>query len=219
MQWNYTVILVLSCSIFIAGIIGVIRFSQITDVYRPFIYLIWIGCITELLTTYFAYVYHNNLAITTIYSLCESLFLLWFFNRLGIFKNQNKLLYSLAILFIGIWLADTFLSSHLNARMTFYFDIVYALSVVLLSIRAINNLLFTEKELLKNPTFLICIGLIIFFTYQIMQRLFGLYGLKESAEFRRSVQRIMIVINCLSNLIYALAVLWMRKRRAFTFQF
>jgi len=219
MHLNFTIAMILSFSIFIAGVIAIFRFAQIRDIYRPFVYLIWIGCITEAVSTYFAYVYHNNLAILAIYRLCESLLLLWFFSKLGIFKNLDKLLYLLMAVFVIIWLGENFLSSHFKVRLTFYFDIVYALCVVLLSIRAINDLLFTEKELLKNPTFLICIGLIIYFTYQIIQRMFGLYGLRDSADFRRGVQTILMLINCLTNLIYALAVLWMRKRQPFRFQF
>jgi hypothetical protein len=96
---------------------------------------------------------------------------------------------------------------------------VYAFSVVLLSISAINDLLFTEKELLKNPTFLICSGVIIYFTYKIMDRMFGLYGLKNSTDFRRSVQTILVFVNCSTNIIYALAVMWMRKKQPFKFQF
>jgi hypothetical protein len=219
MHWNYTVTMILSLSVFIAGIIAIFRFAQIGDIYRPFVYLIWIACITEVLNIYFAYRYHNNVVIMTIYGFCESLLLLWFFSRLGIFKRQKKLLYFLIAFFLIIWFSENFLGKHFGSRISFYFDIVYAFLVVLFSIRAINDLLFTEKELLKNPVFLICIGLIIFFTYQIVQRMFGLFGLRDSIDFRRSVQRILSVINCLSNLIYALAVLWMRKRKPFTFQF
>lgn len=219
MQLSYTVVIILAYSIFIAGIIGIFRFSQIRSTYRPFIYLIWAGCLTEILSTYFAYLYHNSLAIVAIYGLAESLLLLWFFSRLGTFRNRNKILYALTTFFVIIWLVDNFFSSHLNVRVTFYFDIIYALTVVLLSIRTINELLFTEKEFLKNPTFLICIGLIIFFTYQIIVKLFWLYGLRESVHFRMNVQTIMILINCLTNLIFAVAVLWMRKRRPFTLQF
>src|SRR5678809_1781390 len=107
---------ILSFSILIAGIIGVLRFAQIRDIYRPFIYLIWIGCITEIVSSYFAYVYHNNLAVGAIYRLCESLFLLWFFSRLGVFKKQNKILYILSGIFVVIWFADNFLSSHLTKK-------------------------------------------------------------------------------------------------------
>jgi hypothetical protein len=219
MHWSYTVTIILSLSIFIAGIIGIFRFSQIESMYRPFIYLIWIGCVSEVLSIYFAYRYHNNLAIQTIYALLESLLLLWFFTKLGVFKNHKKFVYLFGTVFVISWAIDNFWSGAFGSRYSFYFDTIYALFIVLLSIRAVNNLLFTEKELLKNPTFLICIGLIIFFTYQIIQRMFGLYGLKDSMEFRRSVQGLLMVINCLTNLVYALAVLWMRKRRPFTFEF
>jgi hypothetical protein len=219
MQFSYTTVLILAFSIFIAGIIGVLKFGQILDIYRPFIYLIWIGCVAEVLSTYFVYVYRNNLAVGTIYRLCESLFLLWFFNRLGVFKNQNKWLYLVTGIFIAIWIAENFFSSHLNVRFTYCFDVIYSLSVVLLSITAINDLLFTEKELLKNPTFLISVGLIIYFTYKIMDRMFGLYGLKNSKDFRINVQTILMFINCFTNIIYALAVVRMRKRQPFKFKF
>lgn len=219
MHWNYTVAVILSFSIFIAGIIGIFRFAQIQDIYRPFIYLIWIGCVTELLSIYFAYRYHNNLIIQTVYTLVESLLLLWFFNKLGVFKGKKRFMYTLVVLFVTIWVVENFGGNNFGSRLSFYFDIFYALFIVLLSIRAVNELLFTEKDLLKNPTFLICIGLIIFFTYQVIQRMFGLYGLKDSFDFRIGVQRIMSVINCLSNLIFAMAVLWMRKKKAFTMQF
>jgi hypothetical protein len=219
MQLSYTAVLILAFSIFIVGIIGVLKFGQILDIYRPFIYLIWIGCAAEVLSTYFVYVYRNNLAVGAIYRLCESLFLLWFFNRLGVFKSHSKWLYLVTGVFITIWIAENFFSSHLNVRFTYCFDVIYSLSVVLLSISAINDLLFTEKELLKNPTFLICAGLIIYFTYKIMDRMFGLYGLKNSSDFRRNVQTILMFINCLTNIIYALAVMQMRKRQPFKFKF
>ena len=218
MNFNYYTSLLLSASILIPSIIGVFRYNQISFVYRPFIYLLWIGCLAEFLEFYFAYVYHNNVAVGIIYRLCESLILLWFFNKLGIFNNYKIILYFLTTAFITIWLVDVFFSSSIS-NFTFYFDIAYALVIVLLSIGVINNLLFDEKDLLRNATFLICVGLIIFFTYQIIQRMFGLFGLRDSIDFRRNVQRILSIINCFTNLIYALAVVWMRKRQPFKFQF
>lgn len=219
MHISLTVAIIFSLSILIAGLISIFRFGQIRDIYYPFIYLIWIGCINELLSVYLVLNHHFNIINYTIYSLCESLLLLWFFRNLGIFKNRKRFLYALIILFFGIWLVESFFSNRFGARFNYYFDIVYSFCVVLLSIRTINDLLFTERDLLKNPTFLICIGVIIFFTYQIVERMFSLYGLKESKIFRQNVQAILMIINLLSNLIYALAILWMRKRQAFTLQF
>src|SRR5436190_3421615 len=218
MNFNYYTSLLLSASILIPSIIGLFRYNKISSAYRPFIYLLWVGCLAEFFEVYFAYVYHNNVAVGIIYRLCESLMLLWFFNKLGIFNNYNLILYFLTTLFIAIWLVDVFFRSSIS-NFTFYFDIAYALVIVLLSIGVINNLLFIEKDLLRNATFLICVGLIIFFTYQIIQRMFGLFGLKDSIDFRRNVQRILSIINCFTNLIYAVAVVWMRKRQPFKFQF
>lgn len=120
MQLSYTTILILGFSGYIVGIIGALRFNQIRDVYKPFIYLIWIGCVADALSLYFAYTYRNNLAIGAIYGFCESLFLLWFFDRLGIFKNR-KLLYVLGGIFISIWMAENFFSSHFSSRVAYFF--------------------------------------------------------------------------------------------------
>lgn len=218
MHFSYTTILLMSFSIFFAGIMGIIRFNQIRDIYKPFIYLIWIGCFNEVLSAYLALSGYYTIINGSIYSLCEAIFLLWFFKRLGVLK-ANFLLYLLISVFIAVWVAESFFAGRFGARFTSYSDIVYSFCVVLLSVRAVNNLLFTEKDLLKNPTFLICIGLMIFFTYEIIERTFRIYGLKNSSEFRMNVETILILTNFLANLIYGLAVLWMRKREAFTLRF
>lgn len=219
MHFSYTTGAILSFSIFIAGIIGIFKFAQIRNEYRPFIYLIWIGCLNESISVYLALNHHYNFVNSVIYDLCESLLLLWFFKNLGAFKGKKAILYFLAALFISVWVLEIFFENQFGTSFTYYFNLVYFFSVVVLSIRVINDLLFTERELLKNPIFLICIGLILFFTYGIIDRMFRLYGLKESKTFRQNVQAILMIINLLCNLVYALAVLWMRKRQAFTMQF
>lgn len=218
MSFSYTTVVILSYSIFISGIIGAVRFNQIRDIYKPFIYLIWIGCFNESLSTYLALNHHYTIINGAIYSLCESLLLLWFFRLVGAIRSK-AFLFSLAVIFVSIWIIENVFANQFGATFSNYSDITYSFCIVLLSIRAINNLLFTERVLLKNPTFLICIGLIIFFTYEIMERSFRIYGLKNSTAFQHNVQGILILVNLLSNLIYALAVLWMRKRQAFTMQF
>jgi hypothetical protein len=208
----------MSYSIFIAGLIGAIKFHQIRNIYKPFIYLIWVGCFNELLSSYLINNGNYTIINSSIYGLCEVLFLLWFFRKLGVLKN-NALHYSLIALFVTVWVIESFFANEFGTQFTSYSDIVYSFTVVLCSIRAINDLLFTERDLLKNPTFLICMGLIIFFTYEIVERTFRIYGLKNSLDFRRNVQNILVIINFLTNLIYGLAVLWMRKREAFTLRF
>jgi hypothetical protein len=217
MYFSYLVIVLLSYSIFVAGIIGAFRFNQIREIYKPFIYLIWIGCLNEAISTYLMFSGYYTIFNGTIYEICESIFLLWFFKKLRVLKT--KAFYLLLSAFVVLWLTEVFFKTHLKTSFTYYFNAVYYFCIVLLSIRAINNLLFTEKELLKNSTFLICSGMIIFFTYSIISRMFWLFDQNFSNAFFRNVQDIFFLINFLTNLIYALAVLWMRKRQAFTLQF
>lgn len=219
MQLSFPLVIALSLSVLIAGVIALVRFSQIREIYRPFVYLIWVASINELLSVYLVINHHYNIVNYVIYSLCESLLLLWFFKNLGVFRGKNSWYYFLILAFVAIWTVENFFGYRFGTRFSYYFDIFYSFCIVLLSIRAINDLLFTERELLKNPVFLICVGTIIFFTYTIVEETFWLYGLKESKTFRQNVQAILMIVNFLCNLIYALAILWMRKRQAFTLQF
>ena len=206
-------------SILVAGTLGIIRYNKIKSDYYPFLYLIWIGCLNEIIS--YLLVINNQYTIVNgiIYGLCESLLLLWFFSNLGLFNKRRFLLIFLISLFIGIWIIDTFFSKAFGSAFNSYFSVVYSLSIVLLGIHAINGLLFKEREILKNPAFLICTALVVYFTYKVVIEIFWLYGLRESKYFRNNVYFILIYINLLCNLIYALAILWMRKKQPFTLQF
>lgn len=206
-------------SILIAGIIGVIRFPKIRSIYRPFVYLIWVGCINETIS-YFLIINRNYSIInSTIYGLFESILLLWFFKYQGVFNRRTWLFPFFALLLVSIWVVESFFSKQIGSTFNSYFSIVYSFSLVLLGIHAINNLLFKEREIIKNPAFLICMGIVVFFTYKVVIEIFWLYGLKESEFFLTNVYVILIYINLICNLIYALAILWMRKKEAFTLQF
>lgn len=219
MYFNYYTAVLMSYSILFPGILAVIKFNGIRDIYRPFVYLTWIGCTNEVISNYCALRFHNNIPNNIVYNFTESFFLLWFFKGLNIFEGRKHFFYFLILLFIVVWFSEAFFANPFGTHYTSYFDAVYAFCIVMFSVDVINRLLLTETDVLKNPVFLICVTLIIFFSFQIVERMFWVYGLKNSVEFRRSVQSIMIVVNFFSNFIYGLSVLWMQKRRAFTLQF
>ena len=63
------------------------------------------------------------------------------------------------------------------------------------------------------PVFLISIGFIIYFTYEILVEAFSLYGLNNSLEFQKNVYMILTYLNLFVNLLYALAILWIPRKR------
>jgi hypothetical protein len=215
----FTMSALLSSSVLIGGVIALFRFSQIPKVYYPFIFLIWIGCINETVSYFSAISGRYTILNNIIYDLLASLLLIWFFKNLGLFKNRKYIYYLLGCLFLVLWIFESFYSNRFGTKFNSYFGISYSFTLVLLSVTAINRLLFEEREIIKHPTFLICIAVLIYFTYKIVVEMFWLYGLKESRSFRINVLVILMFINFLCNLIYALAIIWMRRKQAFTLRF
>lgn len=208
-----------SFSIFIAGIIALIRFNKINKCYYPFLYCIWIACVNELLS----FILFKNNSSTSInsnlYVLIESLLIIWLFQRLKRFNKQNYLFLIIAISFLIIWCIENFVVEKITG-IAMYFRIYYSLIIVLLSINYLNQMLGSAKEInWKNSDLLLCLGFILFFTYKLLVQSFWLYGLKSSKNFLLTVYPIMVYINLVSNLIYAIAVLWMPRKLVYTQQY
>ena len=85
-----------------------------------------------------------------------------------------------------------------------------------MSISMINKLIFTiEGPLLREPTFLLCISFVIYFTFKALIQSFVIYGVNRTSAFLLNIYVIMVYINLVCNLLHALALLWMpRKARS-----
>lgn len=211
---NHVVVAIFSFSIGIAGMIGLIRFQKINPVFYPFIFLMWLGLINEVISFLFIRSGHSNAVNCNIYALFESILIAWFFKNQRLFNENNRRFTGIIILFAVLWVIQNFFISSI-LRFNTYFNAVYSLIVVLMSIHLINRIIISEKKMIAgNPVFLICVGFILFYTCTVLVEIF--YGLDSSKEFRLHVYRIMTFINLLVNLIYALAVLWIPGKRKYT---
>ena len=126
---------------------------------------------------------------------------------------------SLEYFFIVLWIVDNFWFHPIDQTYCSYFNLAHSILMVFLAINMINNLIVREKELLKHPVFWICIGVVVFFTYFILVEIFWIYGLSTNIQFGGKVYTILSWVNLICNLIYAMAILWMKKRQAFSVQF
>ena len=212
-------IVVFSFSIAIAAIIGWIRFKKMNPTYYPFVICIWIGFLNEIISYFVIRSGHSNAINNNIYVLVEAILFTLQFKRWGLFQYNKWLFPLLIVLFIITWLAQNFYLS----RISFFrseFRILYSFALVLMSISQLNKILSREKKsLLKNSIFLICIGFILYYTYKIIVEAFWVYGLNNSRDFRNNVYLIMAYINLISNLIYAMAILWTPAKHRFSLPF
>jgi hypothetical protein len=209
--------LALNLSIFIPGIVALYRYRSIERSYYPFIYCLWLGCLNETISTYLIFNYHQTLINNNIYVLTESILLLWFFYRTRLSVNKN-IFYLLAGVFLAIWISENFIFRSINVNST-YFRIFYSFVIVLLSINTINQNIFTKKSsLLTDPAFIICTGFIIYFTYKVVVQAFAIYGFSRQSSFLLNIYIIMYYINFTVNIIYTIAIIWMRRKIKYSFQ-
>ena len=177
---DFNIIIAFSFSIWIAAIISIFRYSSIPKIFYPFVLLVWLAALNETLTFILYKNGYPNILNSNIYSLLESFLLLLFFHGLNSFRGYKWLVISLSCLYILTWFWDNLYLNKFGSQFNLNFIIVYAIPVVLLSVNTINKLLMKERNILRNPVFLICIGLLIFFTFNVIIEIFYIYGLKLS---------------------------------------
>lgn len=211
-----TIIKLFSLSILFAGIVAIVRFRKINKIYHPFLYLVWLACFNEILNLVFL---ANKLPVAVnnnIYVLLESLLILWFFKNMLFLNKKSSLFLAACIFLLALWTYENMLEGKIYS-ISSYFRICYSFIIVLLSITTINKLLSTvRRKISSNSVFLICTSFIIFFTFKILVETFWLYGVSLTRNFQVIIYNIIIYINLFTNLVFALAILWMPKKQIFT---
>ncbi len=211
---SYLLIKVLSLFVGVPALIGLLRVNKICETYRPFILLMTIGFANELISWVVTQKGYSNAVNTNIFYLLDALLLTFFFQKNKLFERKDRFFYTIIFLFLLVWIVELFFLRSIN-EFSSYFIILYALAVVIMSINMINRINnFGERTSpIRQPLFIICLGFVIFYTYTVLIEIFWVYGLNSSAEFQREVYRILAYINLAVNLIYALALLWIPKKR------
>lgn len=208
---NYYLYVGFNLSIFIAGIIGLVRFTRIDPDFYPFLFCLWIGCLNELLSVVLIAIGSQTLVNNNIYVLVESLMITWFFRKKRLFK-KGAWYPVLITAFTVFWTTETLIRG-ITSNST-YFRIFYSFAIVIMSIHMVNEIIFTEKKLGRNAVFLLCVSFIVYFTYKALLQAFVLYGVSRRS-FLLHIYVLLIYVNLGVNLVYALAVLWMPRKMKF----
>lgn len=207
----------LSQSILLPLITGLIRLRRIDKSYRPFFILLVIGILTELISfVIIQKLYKSNIVILNIYTLLEWILIAWQFHAWGFLKQRKKTFYLLLILTTLWWVAENCVL-HALTEMTPYFHFLCNFLIVLLSVNEINFMITHQnRNLFRNPKFLICIGFIIYFLYMIVY-----YWAFEISRFGKpgislSIMFFVAYVNAIANIIYAIAFLLIPAPQKFT---
>ncbi|GAB4093291.1 hypothetical protein [Flaviaesturariibacter terrae] len=203
-----------SFSIVFAVLLCLLRLRVAARRYLPFFCFLAVGLANEIASEITGRIWRTNAPNTDIYLLFDSMLILWMFYEWRLFPKRWYF-YLLGIAFVLAWIADTFIWGSLF-RFNSRFSVFYALITVLMSVQYINHLIVTEQRLtLKNPDFLICICLVLFYTATAIVEIFWFFGFENNTYFVSKVYVIVPVVNLIVNLTYALVVLWIPRKPAF----
>jgi hypothetical protein len=209
---------VFSLSIVVSVVIGWARFTKTDPAFFPFLLYLSLGFINELTGIIVVYRGYTNIISYNVFGLIESILLTWQFLRWGLFGHNKWLYYFLQAGFVVLWSAESFLLS--VQTFNSYFIIAHSFLIVMMSITTINMVVLKEStSLLKQPVFLLCLALILFFTYAILVESFWIVGLSNQKTFRLKIYEILSYINLLSNLLFAFAFLWVPMRLQYILRF
>lgn len=212
---NFEINAVLSLSVGIGAVIGWIRLRKADPVFFPFILLLTAGFFTETVSIILMKKGYSNVLLYNIFSLSEAVIIVWQFKKWKFLGKKIMLYYLIQVLFLVSWVTEFILRGGFSQFFS-YFIVGYSTIIVYMAIGIINDVIFKEPTpLLLNPLFLICMGLIIYFTYMALIEIFWIYGLNRSSAFRISVYNIFAFINLFTNLLFAFATLWIPMKRQY----
>jgi hypothetical protein len=206
-----------SQSILLPFIAGLISLRRIGKDYQPFFILILFGFLIELINGYVIHInHHSNAVVSNSYVLVEWILIVWQFQVWGTLRAGKKTYYALLLVSCSIWVTENLVLGHIG-EFSPYFRFFYSFLVVLLSVNKINFMITHDnRNLLRHPGFLICIGFIIYFIYKIIYEWAYQTSLFGATDITTTIIMLIGYINALTNIIFAIALLKIPAPEKFT---
>jgi hypothetical protein len=216
-MWHTLLTVFLNHSIIIAAVIAVFRFKAISSNYYPFIILIWLGLLNESISLALISGGYRNTVNSNVFVLCDYLLILLQFykwNRSGPLRY-----YIMAAIGFAVWTTDNFIMNSIDQNNS-VFRVFYSFIVVFFSIDKINSIIIFENlRIRKNATFLICAGFIFYYILKACVESFNMIHLGLTGSLLRKFWFILYIVNFITNLLFALAVLWIPTRQRFILRY
>lgn len=214
---NLVISLLLSFTVVIPLIIGLVRLEHIRASYQPFLAYLLLAFTSELVSFLCVKFANSNVISANIYTILEACLILYLFYTWGFLKKRPWLMAILTLLYIGVWTGENIIMGKIDRDFCSYFIMLYSLVTVLLCINEINSLLIEyNRNLFRNAKFLICLGLIIMGVYSLIVEGTLLIDTENGALFTR-VYSLFIFINAFVNIVYAIAVYFIPVRDDYYF--
>jgi hypothetical protein len=211
---------ILSLSIALAVIVGVVKFRRIDRSYYPFFYLACISLLVEIVSYVLIEkeMYDTKAVMINIFCFVEFFFYTWLFHLWGLFNFNRKVFITINLLAFAIWLVFSFYPASFT-EPNMYFRVIYATVLLFFAVTTFNKVVIQDRApLFKNPKFWILLGVIIFFSFYLLSRTasLSLFGIDTSRQLRRGLQKVIDYSNLIVNLLFAIGALCIPRKKNFT---
>jgi hypothetical protein len=197
-------------------IVGLVRYRRLGKTYRPFLLMLAFAVLNQQVTYIFLRTMHFNSVPNNIYGLLEWILIAWQFHVWGLLRNNKRVFYLLVVMVSLIWVVEDIVLGGITDYPP-YFQVFDAFVIVLMSVGKINFMItHDDRSLRGNPIFLICIGFIILFIYEIVLEWAYQMSLQGATETTTRIIYGFGYVDVLVNIIFAVALLRIPHPQKFT---
>ena len=173
--------------------------------------MIWLGLLNESMSLAFIFKGTSNTVNSNIFVLLEFLLILFQFYKWN--KGNAAKYYLVAFVGILVWVTDNFLLNSIQQNNS-VFRVFYSFAALLFSIDQVNRVIIFENSYLKkNAVLLICVTFIFYYGFKACVESFNMFHVGVSRNFLEKLWLILYFVNFITNLLLALAVLWIPTKR------
>lgn len=211
---SYNLFVVLAFSIFLPVITGLIKIRQIiSHQYLPVFLFVAIGLLNNLASYIFIKNGISNHLNSNIYVAIEFGLLVWQFLIWREGAGRNYILV-LGVLLL-VWFLDNLIIHDLR-RNNSIFRFFSAFTVLFFCVGQINQLIFFHyRRLITNPVFLICIGLMLHYTFKAFVETFYFFSWMFEIHLIIQLNRFISFVDLISNILISIAFLCLRNRSTY----
>jgi hypothetical protein len=201
--------------------VAVFRWRRVDPVYYPFFILLALGVLTEVLSFWVIHgLRMSNAWIVNIYEPLEfALIVLQFYKWRG-FRIGTLGFYLLQSGSLVLWAICNLVFFHIGDFDFQLYRVLCAFVIVILSINEINFMIIQESgHLYRSARFVICLGFIIFFLYQILyEGAFLVSKADKSSQVSIEIIHLFNWVNAFVNGLYLIAVIMVPRKRNSSFE-
>jgi len=213
----YVINYLLSITLILAAVTGLLKWGKIKKEDRPIIVGWWLVIAVETIRFISILLNKPTLIPYNIYVLPLMWLYVWQFHQWKVIPARftGFLIGTLSLL----WFMDYFvIDGYSLDKLHYSYRLALSFTLVILSVTSMNIQIIEEKRsLIKNYRFLICLGITVYYTYRVLVDVFTLSAM--SREFMTGISTFNRYLIQFYYLLLFLAALWIPRKKNFLHQY